>query len=285
MAVFRIERNKGYTVMSNYHLNDKRITLKAKGLLSQMLSLPENWDYTLRGLAFINKESIDAIRTAVLELEGRGYILRKQRRESGGKLATIEYTIHEQPHPCLENPITGKPSLKKPYLDNPNTDNPIPENPTQVNTNIVNTEKVNTDVSKIYPSSRLEKTPDGIDGKSAMDVYEEILKDNIEYDILCQTHSRERVDEVLALMLDTLCIKRSHFRIGGQKYPAEAVKNRLLKLDAGHIEYVFECIDKNTTKVRNIKSYLLTTLYNAPATMDSYYRAEVNHDLYGSKEE
>ncbi len=90
MAVFRVAKNKGYTVMSNYHLNDKSLTLKAKGLLSQMLSLPDTWDFTLRGLAHINKESIDAIRTAVLELEQNGYITRQQGRNAGGKLTTIE---------------------------------------------------------------------------------------------------------------------------------------------------------------------------------------------------
>ena len=75
MAVFRVERNKGYTVMSNHHLRNKELSLKAKGLLSQMLSLPEDWDYTLAGLSYINRESIDAIRTAVWELEKAGYML------------------------------------------------------------------------------------------------------------------------------------------------------------------------------------------------------------------
>ena len=128
MAVFRVERTKGFTVMSNYHLNDKTISLKAKGLLSQMLSLPDSWDFTLRGLASINKESLDAIRTAVLELEKHGYITRRQMRNSSGKLAKIEYTIYEQPQqasplsPRLENPNTAlPPHLGKPCLENPNT--------------------------------------------------------------------------------------------------------------------------------------------------------------------
>lgn len=97
MAVFRVERNKGYTVMSNYHLRDRNLSLKSKGLLSQMLSLPEDWDYTLKGLSSINKESIDAIRTAVWELEKAGYITRRQGRDEQGKMAAIEYTIYETP--------------------------------------------------------------------------------------------------------------------------------------------------------------------------------------------
>lgn len=97
MAVFRIEKIKNYTIMSNYHLSDKEISLKAKGLLSQMLSLPENWDYTLKGLAKINKEGIEAIRTAVIELEKAGYILRSQGRDAKGRMLSSEYVIYEQP--------------------------------------------------------------------------------------------------------------------------------------------------------------------------------------------
>ena len=95
MAVFRVERNSGYTVMSNHHLRNKELTLKAKGLLSQMLSLPEDWDYTLAGLSHINRESIDAIRTAVWELEKAGYILRQQGRDEKGKMTAIEYTMRD----------------------------------------------------------------------------------------------------------------------------------------------------------------------------------------------
>ena len=161
MAVFRVERTKGFTVMSNYHLNDKTISLKAKGLLSQMLSLPDSWDFTLRGLASINKESLDAIRTAVLELEKHGYITRRQLRNSSGKLAKIEYTIYEQPQqpsplsPRLGNPNTapsphlGKPCLENPNTVNPNTEKPNTDIPTQLNTKQQNTEK------SIYPSINL----------------------------------------------------------------------------------------------------------------------------------
>ncbi len=97
MAVFRVERTQGYTVMSNYHLRDKSLSLKAKGLLSQMLSLPEDWDYTLSGLAVINRESKDAIRSAVNELEKAGYIKRRQTTDAGGKFSANEYVIYERP--------------------------------------------------------------------------------------------------------------------------------------------------------------------------------------------
>ena len=95
MPVFRVERNKGYTVMSNYHLRDKALSLKAKGLLSQILSLPEDWDYTLSGLCYINRESKDAIRSAVNELERAGYIERHQTTDESGKFSSNEYIIEE----------------------------------------------------------------------------------------------------------------------------------------------------------------------------------------------
>ena len=143
MSTFKVERNTGYTVMSNHHLRNKNLSLKAKGLLSQMLSLPDDWDYTLRGLAFINKESIDAIRTAVLELEKAGYITRQQGRDEKGKLSAIEYTIYEYPQeqkPCLENPNT----------DNPITEKPTSENPTQLNKDKRKKDILNTDVSTTH---------------------------------------------------------------------------------------------------------------------------------------
>ena len=134
MAVFRVERNSGYTVMSNHHLRNKELTLKAKGLLSQMLSLPEDWDYTLAGLSYINRESIDAIRTAVWELEKAGYITRRQGRDEKGKMTAIEYTIYEQPQPPeLDCPVLENPTADNPILENPTTDNPTSENPMQLN--------------------------------------------------------------------------------------------------------------------------------------------------------
>ena len=139
MATFRVEKSKDYTVMSNYHLRDRSLSLKAKGLLSQMLSLPEGWDYTLSGLAEINKESKDAIRSAVNELEQAGYVIRRQTADDKGKFAANEYIIHEQPvsvQPLLDFPTTENPATGNPLTDNPLTENPSSENPTQLNIDI-----------------------------------------------------------------------------------------------------------------------------------------------------
>ena len=129
MAVFRVERNKGYTVMSNHHLRNKELSLKAKGLLSQMLSLPEDWDYTLKGLSLINREKIDAIREAIRELERAGYIVRSRERDEKGRLRGADYVIFEQPQP----PKPDLPILENPTLENPTQENPTLENPTQLN--------------------------------------------------------------------------------------------------------------------------------------------------------
>ena len=124
MTVFHVAKNTNYTVMSNHHLRNRELSLKAKGLLSQMLSLPEKWDYTLQGLTYINREQIDAIRQAVHELERAGYIVRTRERDSRGRLRGTEYTIYEEPQlssdlPALEKPLSENPMLENPTLDNP----------------------------------------------------------------------------------------------------------------------------------------------------------------------
>ena len=296
MAVFRVEKNKGYTVMSNHHLRNKELTLKAKGLLSQMLSLPENWDYTLAGLSHINKESIDAIRTAVWELEKAGYIKRSQGRDEKGKMTAITYTIYEQP----QNPVPKNPTSDKPILENPTTDNPTSENPMQLNKDIRNTDLskkeeinkdgLNTDSIPILspdpsPLSEQNTLPEknGKEQKDAYKIYEEIIKDNIEYEHLINAKrlDRDRIDEILDLILETVCSKRKKIIIAGDEYPAELVKAKFMKLDSSHIEFVLDCMQENTTKVRNIKQYLKAVLFNAPSTIGNYYTALVNHDMYG----
>ena len=116
--------------------------------------------------------------------------------------------------------------------------------------------------------------------------YRELILENIEYDILIQNErmDRDRLDELVKLIVDTVCSRREIIRIAGDDYPAEVVKSRFLKLNSSHIEYVLDRMRDNTTYVRNIKKYLLAALYNAPATIDSYYASLVNHDLYGSGE-
>ena len=299
MAVFRVERNKGYTVMSNHHLRNKDLTLKAKGLLSQMLSLPEDWDYTLAGLSHINRESIDAIRTAVWELEKAGYITRRQGRDEKGKMTAIEYTIYEQPQPPeLEKPILENPTAGNPILENPTTGNPTSENPMQIikeeqKTNLSKKEKPNTDTQSTHSIPIHSPNPSPFEGAAqpperkrkepndAYRVYEEIIKDNICYDILKQDmpYDHDRIDEIVDLILETVCTRRRTIRIAGDDYPAELVKSKFMKLDCEHIRFVLDCMRENTTKIRNIKQYLRAALFNAPSTIGNYYTSLVAHDM------
>lgn len=315
MAVFRVEKSKGYTVMSNHHLRDRGLSLKAKGLLSQMLSLPEDWDYTLAGLSCINREKIDAIREAVRELERAGYIRRSRERDSKGQLRGADYVIYEQPQSADEEaapaesplPASDLPTLDNPTLENPTLENPTLENPTQLNKDIQRTdlskkEKRNTDLSNTDSipfhspnplpcggeeaagangSASAAAERKGTERNDAYRVYEEVIRDNIEYDILVQDNriDKDRLDEIVDLILETVCTARKRIRIAGDDYPAGLVKAKFMKLDSEHIRFVLDCMRENTTKIRSIKQYLKAALFNAPSTIGNYYTSLVSHDM------
>ena len=269
MSVFRVERTKGYTVMSNYHLRDNNLSLKSKGLLSQMLSLPEEWDYTLSGLARINKEGKDSIRTSVIELERAGYIHREQSRNENGSFSANVYVIYEQP--MLGAPSSG----------NPSTAVPSSGNPTQIKKDKTNKDPSITELfPSPTPSSAEPKRRDAITESEIMDA-EQTVRENIDYDLLIEQTpgDTDLIDELVQIMVEAICSKRRTLRVGGVPYSTEFVRNRLLLLTGDHIRFVLDCMRENTTQIRNIKQYLLTALFNAPSTISSYYAARVNHDL------
>ena len=292
MSVFRVEKNKGYTVMSNHHLRNHTLSLKAKGLLSQMLSLPEDWDYTLKGLAQINRESIDAIREAVRELEQAGYITRSRERDARGCLRGTIYTIYEQPQtqPEPEKPAQAVPALAQPTLEKPMLDSPALENPTQLNTKRTkkrkrqNTDRSITDSIPFpsgFPDAPAQKRTET---KGTFESYRELILEIIDYDILAgDPHvDREQLDEIVDLVQETVCSTRSQIRVAGNDYPSEVVRSKLLKLNGEHIRFVMDCLKQNTTRIRSIRQYLLAALFNAPSTMNSYYAALVAHDMAGA---
>ena len=292
MAVCRIEKTKDYTVMANHHLRNKALSLKAKGLLSLMLSLPEDWDYTVKGLAYICKDGIDSINGAIKELETTGYMSRQRVRNDRGQLTTTEYTIREYPLEC-DTPAEGEPTQEKPIWENPTQAVPIQEEHDQLNTYLQTINKSKKDLLNTEPSNPYQSYPYGQPKNTGYDEigynsYEEIKQtvyENIEYEHFKQYGKigmHERLDEVAYIIIETLCSTKDTINIAGEDYPARLVKEKMLKITSSHIEYVFDCLDKNTTYVRNIKRYLLATLFNAPSTIDSYYAALVNHDLYNS---
>ena len=291
MAVFRIEKTRDYTVMSNYHLRDRSLSLKAKGLLSLMLSLPEDWDYTMKGLARICKDGIDSISGGIRELEAHGYLVRARVRNENGQLGSIEYTILEQPKEPAQTPapIREKPIRENPIQAKPMLDAPIQENPAQSNTKEQNKELSITQGSSPIPSSPIPSSPPtprekgriGQDRMRERESYREIILENIDYDILIQDEKldRDRLDELVELMVDTVCSNREMIRIAGDDYPAELVKSKFMKLNSSHVEFVLDCMRENTTKIRNIKQYLRAVLFNAPSTIGNYYTSLVAHDM------
>ena len=283
MAVFRIERTRDYTVMSNHHLRNANLSLKAKGLLSMMLSLPEDWNYTTRGLAKICKEGVDAIGAALRELETAGYIVRHKLRDRQGRISDTEYVIYEQPQ--LRKPDTDSPDTENPYMDKPDTEKPAELNIEKSNTQKSITHGSSTDsIPFREPAAAQLPERKGRDAMSVseMESYRDLILENIEYDHLCRefTTYREDLDEIVELMVETVCAKRKTTRIAGSDFPHEVVRSRFLKLDSEHIRFVMDSLQKNTTEVRNMKQYLLTVLFNAPTTISNHYTAQVNHDMY-----
>ena len=281
MAVFRIDKTHDYTVMSNHHFRNTSLSLKAKGLLSLMLSLPENWDYTMKGLARICRDGVDSISAGVRELEQHGYLIRERVRNSNGQLGAIIYTILEQPRDAA--PDSAEPIQENPTQDIPILESPMQEIPTQLNKDILNTQLSNT-----YESNPILSNPPtpngeqiGMDGMESREFYREIILENIDYEILVVDPQidKEQLDEITEIILDTVCTARKTVRIAGDDFPAEVVRSRFLKLNASHIRYVIACLKENTTRVRNIKKYLQAALYNATFTMESYYAALVQHDM------
>ena len=279
MSVFRIERNKGYTIMSNYHLRDTAISLKSKGLLSMMLSLPDEWNYTTRGLAKICKEGVDAIGGALRELEKAGYIVRRVVRNERGRICDMEYTIYEQPHPRQPDP----PRPDTTALDTENSDMVTqgPETTAQINKDRETKDQSNTDSIPFRAAEPPEPKRTETSLAERMEDYRELIKDNIQYTLLVAQNpdDADLIDEIAELMTETVCVRRKTTRVCGADFPAEVVKSQLLKLDAEHIRFVVKCLRENTAKVKNIKQYLLATLYNAPLTINSYYSALIRHDL------
>ena len=280
MAVYRVNKTRGYTVMANFHLKDQNLSLKAVGLLSKMLSFNNGWQFSTRGLAAICKEGPDAILSALRELEEHGYLVRHRQRDAKGRMCNTIFEIYEQPQPVP--PHRENPHMENPDVDNPDVDNPHGDNPAQLNTNQVITNEQSTTLNK-YQSINL----DGMDRMDEREQYRELIRDNLEIDFLSQNrrYDIDRVNEIVEIMLDAVCSTSPTIRINGEDMPQPVVKSRFLKLDSGHIEYVLQSMADCPSDIRNIRAYLLTALYNASLTIDNYYSARVNYDFHGKGSE
>ena len=333
MPFFRVNKTKDYTIMANHHLKNRDLSLKAKGLLSVMLSLPEGWHFTVHGLVSICKEGRDSISGAVRELEEAGYIVRHRLRDKEGHINGLEYIIYETPQkpesggpdgdktpveveadtgeaeaaqevngenrteshsasPVTEKPfmeeVTAIPAEKAPRTAEPRSDCPITENPLSVRpmserpSVLLNTNRVKTKEPKTKSLTTQVTNPSYPSNQEQQDKVEQVrqeVRQQVCYDVLDQSVDQGLLDELVGLIVETLCDKAQTLRIGSHDYPAELVQERMRQIDSFCLEYVCACLRKSNPNIRNIKQYLLMALFNAPVTMSHYYYNKAQNAL------
>ena len=298
MAVYRVERTRDYTVMSNYHLKDTSLSLKAKGLLSMFLSFPDDWNYSTRGLAAICKEGVEAIGNTIKELEKAGYIVRRKLRGSNGRIMDTEYVIYEQPQeppapdadepdttpPGTAQPDTGNPDMVDPDAVGPDMDAPHTENPAQLNKYQSITQKSNIQRSNTHsfppPTPSPQAPAKHVEGLKEIFEKRADIQAQIDYELIVTPSNQAQIDEFVEIMLEVALTRTPTMKIGRDaEYPTAFVQQRFDQLTSTHIEKVMDGIRENTTRVRNARAYLLAALFNAPSTMDNHYTMQVNHDL------
>ena len=217
------------------------------------------------------------------ELENKCGLIERKRQGLGkpNLIYVKNFLPTESSSVSVDNPVESLPGSR--FKTRENHDSGVVKTtiPDSLKSRGSNTDKSNTDFSHtenpIYP----DRMTDGMIERRR---YEEYFREAIEYDILMHDypHDAETLEGILQLMVDTCCSKREYIRIASDDRPREVVKSQLMKLNSSHIQYVMGCLQENTTDVRNMKQYLLAALYNAPMTIDSYYRSKVNHDFYGT---
>ena len=152
------------------------------------------------------------------------------------------------------------------------------------NTDSQKTDPIDTDSYQFISSEPCQKESKRSDA-AQREIYRSIIKENIDYDSILfdRKISQYILEEIVELMVDVVCSNAPYIRVLREEKPAEVVKSQFLKLNSEHIRFVMDCLEENTTKVKNMRQHLITTLYNAPMTMENYYRSLVNHDMYGDK--
>lgn len=296
MKKYITKKEKGFVQIPNSILSDSNISLKAKTVLAIMLSLPDNWDFSIEGISGKCKESKDCIAKAVNELIDAGYVIRTKTRGADGRITKWEYEVYEEPcktieqsneEPCGKIPDTALSHQEIPEEDYPEQDFPELDNPSVETKDTYNT-IINKKENNNILFNNIQSNPIPSKRKLRFDMSEIELKryaveENIDYDILVEQFPNRKpmIDEIVGLIVEVLCSKREVITIASDTHPIEEVKKRFESIDSGHIEYILECLDKTTTDIRNIKQYLLSVIFNAPQTMDNYYTAAVKHDLYG----
>ena len=313
--IMKVGEIKDYTIVDNSCLRDVNLDIAERGLLITMLSLPDNWDFNGRGLSSILPCGKTKIYSALKKLETAGYLMRK-RIYKDGRVADWEYYIcgkaiffdnttdvqeeiaktndnaenFEQDRPAYEvktcdaNITDNSAPISSLVLENQEIDEEKQEMPDD---NKINNNKLSK--NKIYKNQSINHTAYEVDrpidvSQKDYEKYKELIKQNIDYDSFVYSLSDmdlQEIDEIVELMTETVAINNKPVKINGTLIPAEIVKSRFLKINHGDIDYLLFALSRNTTKVKNIRAYLIAAIYNAKTTQNNYYGAEVRHDLYG----
>lgn len=282
------EIKKDYTTVHNDFLWDKSLGINARGLLVTMLSKSDDWNFSIKGLAALLPDGEKKVATALKELEKNGYLVRERISDDSGKIIDWNYIISDQK---LPDDILEK-SFKIPYSQNGNMEKPhacfgdvdkadvvkadVENRHDYKRTNIYNTNKyiINQPIIHSEHQTDVEKS-----NENDMNDMIRRIKENISYDYLILNYSEDIIFEVAMIIVDCVMSNASTIRVAGSDIATEIVRSRFLKLECNHIQYVMDCMQNNNTKIINIKSYMITALYNSLSTINNYYGAEVRYDF------
>ena len=329
MKCYRSKKRENFTSYFNSFIRDPNLSGNAKTVMSVILSLPDDWNLTIKGLEPFVKEKKDAISSAFRELEAAGFIERHKIRNKDGRYGAMEYIVYESgKNAALENhdkgasgcssaehrkegPIscngdaqtsveekTNSPPVGQPEPDSPEPVFPVSVLPESVFPSQTNTVITNTVLNKSYPilsprtdtpsvpgsfstdmiglDTKYDRTEESVDYRELAETVKEQI--NYEYLLDAERIDKDFLDTVVALMTEVFLSKEHETLIGCESRPMEYVKERFLQLESDHIEYVFDRMNATETKIQNIRQYLRAALFNATATMGTYYYRRVHED-------
>ena len=258
MAILKNPNKERFTVIDNNVFRKSKLTLKGMGMLCFLLSLPDNWDFSEKGLASLFPDGLTSVKTALRELESKGYLTREQARDEMGGFSKMIYTIREIPE-SIENkgfyPRTGFQF----------TDNAITENHTQINTKRKNNNLNNKSINQ---------SKNVIGQYNDINYYKEEISKNINMWAIIQDNQNksEMITEIISIMADVLSSNSVYTKLSkNRKVLTSDIKNVILNLTQGQFIYLLECISSNKNPITDIYSYILTSIYNIPKTMNLHY--------------
>ncbi|WP_369298343.1 DUF6017 domain-containing protein [uncultured Neglectibacter sp.] len=250
--------------MSNHILRDKRLSMKARGLLAYVLSLPDDWDYTVAGLSAAAGMGKAAVNSGLHEMEAVGYLTRRMLRAEDGTFLDIEYTFHEAPLLADQEAAVEEQKKQKVQKSKENTGlSPFSDFRLTDNRQTV-----------LYKDKEKQSTK----RTKNLSIHPAEIKTQIGFDFLAAEYGAERIEAIIDLISEVYSMTGKTVNVGKTPFPVSAVQERFSKLEREHIEYVLDSLDRQQNPIRNPKGYLLASLYNAPTTMIEQWRNRANVD-------